>query len=67
MKAVEFLKEGERRSANTVRSHWDGVLEEGISFPFEAELGFTQGAPESPLLLIIFYDMIICQLVKQGV
>ena len=51
MKAVEFLMEGERRSMNTVRSHWDGVLEEeGKSFPFEAELGFTQGAAESPLL-----------------
>ncbi len=34
---------------------------------FEAELGFTQGAAESPLLWIVFYDMVLDQLVREGV
>ncbi len=33
---------------------------------FEARRGFAQGATESPLLWIIFYDMVLCAILKGG-
>jgi hypothetical protein len=38
-----------------------------MSETFEAIRGFPQGAAESPLLWIIFYDMVTCQLKREGV
>ena len=53
LSVAEFFMEGERDSINTVRTVWDGMLGEDTQ-EFEALMGFTQGAAESPLLWIIF-------------
>jgi hypothetical protein len=66
---VEFFMHVDRGNINWVRTGWEAMREaEGRSQPcFEARRGVPQGAAESPLLWIIFYDMILTQLRAEGV
>ena len=63
---VEFLMELDRGNKNTVRTFWDQFLEGSVA-AFEAERGFAQGSADAPLLWIIFYDMVLCELERRGV
>ena len=58
---VELLMEVERRNSNDVRTEYDPILDP-LAFMFPAERGFVQGSAISPLLWIVFYDMVICEL-----
>ena len=53
--------EVERRNSNDVRTEYDPILDP-LAFMFPAERGFVQGSAISPLLWIVFYDMVICEL-----
>ena len=66
---TEWFMAADRLSYNWVRTGWEPLLEEANhpKMTFEAERGFTQGAAESPLLWIIFYDMVLDQLQREGV
>ena len=66
---VEFLMHVDRGNTNWVRTGWEAMRErEGRPQPrFESYRGVAQGAAESPLLWIIFFDMILSQLRKEGV
>ncbi|MFZ9959842.1 MAG: RNA-directed DNA polymerase, partial [Candidatus Limnocylindrus sp.] len=66
---VEWLWAGSRDNVNWVRTGWEELLRErGHEVPtFHARTGFTQGAAESPLLWNVFYDMLLCQLEREGV
>ena len=66
---IEWFMECNRHNINRVRSGWEQLNErEGrAQETFEAVRGFTQGATESPLLWIVFYDMVLSQLRKEGV
>ncbi len=43
-----------------VKSLWEPLGEDGRGLEFETKGCFAQGATESPLLWIIFYDMVLC-------
>ncbi len=60
-----FLEIG-RRNSNLVKSLWEPLGSDGGGVEFEAKRGFAQGATESPLLLIIFYDLVLCAIMKGG-
>lgn len=66
---VEWLWAGARDNVNWVRTGWEELLRErGVDIPtFHARTGFTQGASESPLLWNLFFDMLLCQLEREGV
>ena len=66
---VEFFMHVDRGNINWVRTGWEAMREaEGRGQPcFEARRGVAQGAAESPLLWIIFFDMILTQLRSEGV
>ena len=67
---VEWFVENDRENRNTVRSVWNVPELEVESFSvweFPAGSGFAQGAPDSPLRFIVFMDLVICQLAKEGV
>jgi hypothetical protein len=55
-----------RRNSQLVKSFWEPMGENGHGREFEAKRGFAQGATESPLLWIIFYDMVLCTIMKGG-
>lgn len=66
---IEWFTESDRDTCATVRTGWEPYLRSKdhtipVCWP---RCGFTQGAPESPLLWNIFYDMIIAQLQREGV
>ena len=66
MEVAELLMEVERGNENEVRTAWDPLLEvEDYLFP--AERGFVQGSAISPLLWIVFYDMVLGELSARGV
>ena len=67
---MEWFVENDRENRNTVRSVWNVPELEVDSFSvweFPAGSGFAQGAPDSPLRFIVFMDLVICQLAKEGV
>jgi hypothetical protein len=66
---VEFLMHVDRGNTNWVRTGWEAMRErEGRAQPrFESYRGVAQGAAESPFLWVIFFDMILSQLRKEGV
>ncbi len=66
---VNWLMEGYRDSQTSVRTGWEDLdAEERVQTPwFQCEQGFTQGAPESPILWNIFFDMALAQLEREGV
>jgi hypothetical protein len=66
MEACELMMECERRNKNDVRTVWDPILEVE-DFLFAAERGFVQGAAVSPLLWLLFYDMVLEELQREGV
>ena len=66
LEIVELMMECERNSLNDVRTHWDPLMD-AEAFLFEAQRGFVQGAAVSPLLWLIFYDMVLVELEHQGV
>jgi hypothetical protein len=49
-----------RTAGNPIQTNEDWTRPERHSF--HAEAGFTQGAPESPFLWVIYYDMILTAL-----
>ena len=66
IEVAELLMEVERGNENEVRTAWDPLLEvEEYLFP--AERGFVQGSAISPLLWIVFYDMVLGALSERGV
>jgi hypothetical protein len=66
---VEFFMHVDRGITNWVRTGWEAMRErEGRAQPrFESHRGVAQGAAESPLLWVIFFDMILSQLLKKAV
>ena len=66
LKVVEWLIEGGRRTRNEVKTLWSILVGEEVG-TFEAMEGFVQGAAESPLLWIVFYDMVLVELERRGV
>jgi hypothetical protein len=68
-RVTEWLWAGSRDNVNWVRTGWEELLSErGETIPtFHARTGFTQGAAESPLLWNVFFDMLLCQLEREGV
>ena len=66
LKVVEWLMEGGRRTRNEVKTLWSILVGEEVG-TFEAMEGFVQGAAESPLLWIVFYDMVLVELERRGV
>ena len=60
-----FLEIG-RRNSNLVKCLWEPLGENGGGDEFEAKRWFAQGATESPLLWIIFYDLVLCAILKGG-
>jgi hypothetical protein len=66
MKVVEFFMELDRGNSNEVRTIWDSLLD-GEQLCFEALRGIAQGSSDAPLMWIIFYDMVLCELDASGV
>ena len=66
---IEYLVHVDRGNTNWVRTGWEALRkEEGRSQPrFESRRGMPQGAAESPLLWVVFFDMILSQLRREGV
>ena len=66
---INLFMTADRGNRNSFRHGWEELRkrEGNPSETFEAIRGFPQGAAESPLLWIIFYDMVICQLKREGV
>ena len=65
-KVVDFVMELDRENTTAVRTFWDVFLEGSVE-EFEAQRGLAQGSADAPLLWIIFYDMVICELIARGV
>ncbi len=59
----------DRRNCNYTRTGWEALHKREGRAPvtFGAERGFLQGAAESPLLWILFYDMVLCQMRREDV
>jgi hypothetical protein len=63
---VEFLMELDRGNTNRVRTFWSEFLGDTAA-EFEALRGFPQGGAEAPLLWLLFYNMVIAELIRRGV
>ena len=61
---MEWFMEIGRRNRNLVKCLWEPLGVNGGGVEFEAKRGFAQGATESPLLWIIFYDMVLGAIMK---
>ena len=66
---IQFFLAADRGNRNFVRTGWEDLRRKEGHSPrfFTAWRGFPQGAAESPLLWIIFYDMVLTQLRLEGV
>ena len=66
---TEWLMETDRRCKTRVRTGWEPrLVDSGVELEwFVARRGFPQGASESPLLWIMFYDAVISQALREGV